>query len=61
MKMTVCWDAALCNLLKIYQSFRDPACLHQQGEDGGSKNLRNVGTLLSDYKEQHPRRQSSSF
>jgi hypothetical protein len=35
MNMTVFWDAALCNLVGVYQCFRGAYCLHHQGDDGG--------------------------
>jgi hypothetical protein len=40
-KMAVFWVVALCSLVKVYQRFRDPCCLHHQGDDyGGSKAAR---------------------
>jgi hypothetical protein len=35
--------------------------LTHRPDDGGSKQLRNVGKLLPDYTAQQPRRQPSSF
>jgi hypothetical protein len=47
-KMTVFWDVAPCNLVEVYLRFR--------GDDGGSKDLWNVGKRLSDYTAQHPKK-----
>jgi hypothetical protein len=48
-----------------YQRFRGLCCLHHQGDhhpdDGGSKDLWNVGELLPDYTAWQPRRQPSSY
>jgi hypothetical protein len=62
-KMAVLWVVALCSLEEVYQRFRGPCCLHHQGgpDDGGSKNLRNVGKLLPDYMVLQPKRQPSSY
>jgi hypothetical protein len=43
LKMTVFWVVVLCSL-------------HNQGDDGGSKDLWNVGKLLPDYTVLQPRR-----
>jgi hypothetical protein len=32
-KMTIFWDAALCNPVKVQQCFRGICCLHHQGND----------------------------
>jgi hypothetical protein len=32
-KMVVFWVAAPCSLVEVYQRFRGPCCLHQQGDD----------------------------
>jgi hypothetical protein len=66
MKMAVFWVVAPCSLVGVYQRFRGPCSLHHQGDDdhrpddGGSKDLWNVGTLLQDYTVRQPRRQPSS-
>jgi hypothetical protein len=40
MKITVVWDVASCNLVKIGGRFRGAAyCRHHQGDDGGSKHF----------------------
>jgi hypothetical protein len=38
MKMAVFWVVAPCSLVEVYQRFRDPCCLHHQGDrpDGGA-------------------------
>jgi hypothetical protein len=64
MKMAVFRDVAPCSLVEVYQCFRDPCCLHHQGDesdDGGSKDLWNVGKLLLDYTALQPRWQPSSY
>jgi hypothetical protein len=53
-KMAVFW------VVEVYQHFRSPCCLHRP-DDGGSKDLRNVGKLLPDYTVLQPRRQPSSY
>jgi hypothetical protein len=35
-KMTVFWVVAPCSLVEVYQRFRDPCCLHHQGDQGGT-------------------------
>jgi hypothetical protein len=58
-KMAVFWVVAPCSLVQVYRRFRGACCrLTHSPEDGGSKNLWNVGKLLPDYTAQHPRRQS---
>jgi hypothetical protein len=32
--MAVLWVVALCSLVEVYQSFRGPCCLHNQGDQG---------------------------
>jgi hypothetical protein len=32
-KMVVFWVVAPCSLVKVYQRFRGPCCLHHQGDD----------------------------
>jgi hypothetical protein len=59
--MAVFWVVALCSLVEVYQRFRGPFCLHHRPDDGGSKNLWNVGKLLQDYTALQPRRQPSSY
>jgi hypothetical protein len=60
-KMAVAWDVAPCSLVQVHQCFRGPCCLHHQGphspNDGGSKDLWNVGKLLPDNTVLQPRRQ----
>jgi hypothetical protein len=63
-KMAVFGVVALCSLVEVYQHFRCPCCLHHQGDhpdDGGSKDLWNVGKLLPDYTALQSRRQPSSY
>jgi hypothetical protein len=49
MNMAVFCIVELCWLVEIYQHFRGPCCLCQQGgDDGGSKYLWNVSKLLPD-------------
>jgi hypothetical protein len=40
--MAVFWVVVPCNLVEVYQRFRDPI-------GGGNKDLKNVGKLLPDY------------
>jgi hypothetical protein len=62
-KTDLFWVVAPCSLVVVYQSFRGPCCLHNQGDhrpdDGGSNDLRNFGKL-PDYKAIKHRRQPSS-
>jgi hypothetical protein len=62
-KMAVFWVVAPCSLVEVYLRFRGPCCLHHYGyyrpDDGGSKDLWNIGKLLPDYTALQPRRQSS--
>jgi hypothetical protein len=32
-KMAVLWVVAPCSLVEVYQRFRGPCCLHQQGDE----------------------------
>jgi hypothetical protein len=32
-KMAVFWVVAPCSLVEVYQRFRGPCCLHDQGDD----------------------------
>jgi hypothetical protein len=63
MKMNVFWDVVPCGPVQVYWCFGGACCLHHQDDhcpdDGDSKNLWNVGKLLSDRRS-HPSRQSSS-
>jgi hypothetical protein len=53
-------DVAPCTLVKGYWRFRGTCCLHHhRPDDGGSKDLWNVGKLLPDYTVLQPRRQQS--
>jgi hypothetical protein len=61
MKMAVFWVVAPCSLVEVHQRFRSLRCLHHQGDDGGSKDLWNVGKLLPDYMALQHRRQPSSY
>jgi hypothetical protein len=65
LKMTVFWDVAPCRLVEVYRRFRGAYCFHHRGnhrpDDGGCKNLRNVGKFIPDNTAQQPRRQSSLF
>jgi hypothetical protein len=36
-KMAVFWVVAPCSLVKVYQRFRGPCCLHHQGDRPGCK------------------------
>jgi hypothetical protein len=56
MKMAVFWVVAPCSLVEVCQHFRG-----HRPDDGGSKDLRNVGKLLPDYTVLQPRRQPSSY
>jgi hypothetical protein len=57
----VFWVVAPCSLVEVYQRFRGPCCLQpHRPDDGGSKDLWNVGKLLPDYTALQPRRQPSS-
>jgi hypothetical protein len=60
MKMNVFWDVAQCNPVETDRRFRGAYCLHHQGDNGGSKHLRNIGQFVPNYTVQLPRRQSSS-
>jgi hypothetical protein len=48
MKFGVFWDIAPCSL-EVNRYFRGVYCLHQQGNDGGSTRLWNVGQLQCDH------------
>jgi hypothetical protein len=63
-KIAVFWVVAPCSLVEVYQRFRGPCCLQHQGDrpdDGGSKDLWNVGKLLPDYTVLQPRIKQSSM
>jgi hypothetical protein len=49
MNMAVFWLVLPCSLVEVYRRFSRDCCLHQEGDDGGSKHLLNVGKLLPDY------------
>jgi hypothetical protein len=55
-KMAIFWVVAPYSLVEIYQRFRGPCRLP---DDGGSKDLWNAGKLLPDHSELQPRRQPS--
>jgi hypothetical protein len=62
--MAVFWVVAPCSLVEVCQRFRGPiprAQLTHRPDDGGSKDLWNVGKLLPDYTALQPRRQPSSY
>jgi hypothetical protein len=59
-KMAVFWVLAPCSLVEIYQRLRGPWCPHHGPDDGGIKDLWDVGKLLPDYTALQPRRQPSS-
>jgi hypothetical protein len=59
--MAVLWVVAQCSLIEIYRRFRGAYFLHHRPDDGGSKELWNVGKLLPDYTTQQQRRQPSSY
>jgi hypothetical protein len=58
MKMAVFWFVAPCSLVEVYQRFRGPWVTYRP-DDGGSKDLWNVGKLLPDHMALQPRRQPS--
>jgi hypothetical protein len=52
MKMTAFWDIAPCSLVNVDRRFRSTYSVHNRGDDGhdgGSPQLRNVGLLHRDY------------
>jgi hypothetical protein len=53
--MAVFWVVAPCSLVEVYQRFRGSCCLHHQGrpDDGGSKDLWNVGTPEESRSHRH--------
>jgi hypothetical protein len=55
MKMAVFWVVALCSLEEVYQRLGGTWCLHHRPDDGGSKDLWNVGKLLPGYTALQPR------
>jgi hypothetical protein len=65
--MVVFWVVAPCSLVEVHQRFRGSCCLHHQGDkgdrpdDGGSRDLWNVGKLVPDYTALQPRRPPSSY
>jgi hypothetical protein len=59
-KMAVFWVVAPSSLVEGYQCIGGPCCLYHQGaDDGGNKDLSNIGEL-PDYTAPQPRRQPSS-
>jgi hypothetical protein len=63
-KMAVFWVVAPCSLVEVYHRFGGPSWIKHQGDrpdDGGSRDLRNVGKLLPDCMALQPRRQPSSY
>jgi hypothetical protein len=63
--MTVFWVVAPCSLVEVFQRFRGPCSgwwvVTHRPDDGGSKDLWNVGKLLPDYTALQPRRKPSSY
>jgi hypothetical protein len=55
-KISVFWDAAAYGLVKTDQRFSGTRL-----DDGGCKQLWNVGLFLPDYMTEHSRRHSSSY
>jgi hypothetical protein len=51
-KVTIFWDGASCNLVETGRRLRG-VCL----DDGGGKQLCNVGQFIGDYTAQPPTRQ----
>jgi hypothetical protein len=57
MKFRIFWAVAPCSHVEVDRRFTGAYCLHHQcddGTDGGSMHLRNVGQLQRDYMELHP-------
>jgi len=52
----VFWAVTWCSDLVGYQSFGRPYCIHLQGEDGGSKVLRNFGVQWRYYTASETRK-----
>jgi hypothetical protein len=52
--MAVFGVVAPCGLVEVYRRYQP-----HRPDDGGSKDLRNVGKLLTDYTAIQPRRQPS--
>jgi hypothetical protein len=44
-KMAIFWVVAPCSLVEVYQRFRDPCCLHHQGDEQAAraKTVRDIG------------------
>jgi hypothetical protein len=65
MKITVFWDVASCSLVEIDRRFIDAYCHLNQGhdhpDDGGIKNLWNVGQFLPHNMTQRLKRQPYSY
>jgi hypothetical protein len=47
------WDIAPCSL-EVDRRFRGTSCLRDQGDDGSSKLMWNIGQLLRDYTALYP-------
>jgi hypothetical protein len=66
-KMAVFWVLAPCILVEDYRRFRGPCFLHHPGssthrpDDGGGKNLWNMGKLVPDYTALQSRRRPSLY
>jgi len=54
-QIQIFWFVTPCNIVRGYQSFRDPYCSHHP-EDGGSMDLWNFGILPQHHTASQPRR-----
>jgi hypothetical protein len=59
-EVAVFWVAAPCSLVEVYAASIIRASSTHHPDDGGSKDLWNVGKLLPDYTELQPKRQPPS-
>jgi hypothetical protein len=50
MKIAVFWVVAPCSLVEVYQRFRDPCCLHHQGDALMMEATRTSKTLVNFYQ-----------
>jgi hypothetical protein len=46
MKIAVFWVVAPCSLVEVYQRFRGPCCLHQQGDESLYQTTRRYMTAI---------------
>jgi hypothetical protein len=51
MKMAVFWVVAPCRMVRVYQHFGSPYCLHHQGDGGGPhvEAIRTSETMANSY------------